>query len=133
MPFKGLLLGLFFILIGMSIDLGPLVAAWPWILAQVVVLILLKAAILLGLCEVVGAAGGAAYFAAAGEGGDFDSSLFSAARAAAIIDTEFYTTLLLVISASMALTPIVVRLGDRLAARLAAAEPGRSQRSPAAG
>ena len=39
------------------------------------------------------------------------------------MDPGFYTTLLLVISASMALTPIVVRLGDRLAARLAAAEP----------
>ena len=51
------------------------------------------------------------------------SSLFSTAHAASIIDSGLYTTLLLVISASMAFTPIVVRLGDRLAARLAAVEP----------
>ena len=125
LPFKGLLLGLFFILIGMSIDLGALAAGWPWILAQVVVLVSLKAAVLLGLCRMFGLALPAALRTSLllVQGGEFGFVLFSAARAAAIIDTGFYTTLLLVISASMALTPIVVRLGDRLAARLAAAEP----------
>ena len=125
LPFKGLLLGLFFILIGMSIDLGALAAGWPWILAQVVVLVSLKAAVLLGLCRMFGLALPAALRTSLllVQGGEFGFVLFNAARAAAIIDTGFYTTLLLVISASMALTPIVVRLGDRLAARLAAAEP----------
>ena len=125
LPFKGLLLGLFFILIGMSIDLAALAAGWPWILAQVVVLVSLKAAVLLGLCRMFGLTLPVALRTSLllVQGGEFGFVLFSAARAAEIIDPGFYTTLLLVISASMALTPIVVRLGDRLAARLAAAEP----------
>ena len=121
LPFKGLLLGLFFILIGMSIDLGALAAGWPCILAQVVVLVSLKAAVLLGLCRMIGldAAGRAAHVAAAGARRRRIRVRPVRARRGRrqIIDTGFYTTLLLVISASMALTPIVVRLGDRLAGR----------------
>lgn len=125
LPFKALLLGLFFILIGMSIDLAALAAGWPWILAQVVVLVSLKAAVLLGLCRLFGLAPPAALRTSLllVQGGEFGFVLFSAARAAGILDPGFYTTLLLVIAASMALTPVVVRLGDRLATRLAAAEP----------
>jgi glutathione-regulated potassium-efflux system protein KefB len=125
LPFKGLLLGLFFILVGMSIDLAALAAGWPWILAQVAVLVSLKAAILLGLCRLFGLAPPAALRASLllVQGGEFGFVLFSAARTSGIVDPGFYTTLLLVIAASMAFTPIVVRLGDRLAARLAAAEP----------
>ena len=108
----------------MSIDLAALAAGWPWILAQVVVLVSLKAVILLGLCRMFGLALPAALRTSLllVQGGEFGFVLFSAARAAAIMDPGFYTTLLLVISASMALTPIVVRLGDRFAPRLAAAE-----------
>jgi glutathione-regulated potassium-efflux system ancillary protein KefC len=125
LPFKGLLLGLFFILIGMSIDLAALRSGWPSILAQVVVLVAVKAAILLGLCRLFGMRGPTALRTSLllVQGGEFGFVLFSAARAAGVIEAEFYTTLLLVISASMALTPIVVRLGDRLAVRLEAAEP----------
>jgi glutathione-regulated potassium-efflux system protein KefB len=125
LPFKGLLLGLFFILVGMSIDLAALAAGWPKILSQVAVLVALKAAVLLGLCRLFGLAPAAALRTSLllVQGSEFGFVLFSAARAAEIIDPGFYTTLLLVIAASMALTPLVVRLGDRLAARFAAAEP----------
>jgi glutathione-regulated potassium-efflux system protein KefB len=125
LPFKGLLVGLFFILVGMSIDLDLLLANWPEILTQVMVLAFLKAAILLGLCRLFGLTPAAALRTSLllAQGGEFGFVLFSTARAAGIIGPGFYTTLLLVISASMALTPIVVRLGDRLAAWLTTVEP----------
>ena len=88
-----LLLGLFFILIGMSIDLAALAAGWPWILAQVVVLVSLKAVILLGLCRMFGLALPAALRTSLllVQGGEFGFVLFSAARAAAIMDPGFST------------------------------------------
>lgn len=125
LPFKGLLVGLFFVLVGMSIDFGLLLADWPRIVAQVTVLAFLKAAVLLGLCRLFGLPQATALRTSLllAQGGEFGFVLFSAARAAGILDATFYTTLLLVISASIALTPLVIRLGDRLALRLAAAEP----------
>ena len=88
-------------------------------------MISLKAVVLLGLCRLFGLTPPAALRTSLllVQGGEFGFVLFSAARAAGILDSGFYTTLLLVIAASMALTPVVVRLGDRLATRLAAAKP----------
>jgi Trk K+ transport system NAD-binding subunit len=91
----------------------------------VIVLILLKAAVLLVLCRLFGLALSAALRTSLllVQGGEFGFVLFSTAAAVGVMDPGFYTTLLLVISASMALTPVVVRLGDRLATRLGTAEP----------
>jgi monovalent cation:proton antiporter-2 (CPA2) family protein len=53
-PFKDLLLGLFFISVGMSIDLAVAVGQWVWLIAAVVGLGVLKAAIIAGLCFAFG-------------------------------------------------------------------------------
>lgn len=135
LPFKGLLLGLFFISVGMSIDMDLLRANWPSILTQVVILAFLKTAVLLALCRLFKLAPPAALRTSLllAQGGEFGFVLFGAALAAGVMGPQLHTTLLLVISASMALTPLVVRLGDRVAERLALAypEPALEPWSPA--
>jgi glutathione-regulated potassium-efflux system protein KefB len=125
-PFKGLLLGLFFISVGMSIDLGLLQGSWPVVLGQVAGLVLLKALALLGLCRLFGLPWPVALRTSVllTQGGEFGFVLFGAAAAAGVIGGALHATLLLVISVPMALTPLLVRLGDRAAERLAAAGQG---------
>lgn len=125
LPFKSLLLGLFFVSVGMSIDVGLLLASWPAVLAQVALLAGLKTAVLLALCRLFGLGWPGALRTALllAQGGEFGFVLFAAARQAGVLGAEHHSILLLVISTSMALTPLVVHLGDRLAARLARAFP----------
>lgn len=71
-PFRGMLLGLFFMSVGMSIDGGLLKSAWPALLGATVAAILLKVAIVAGLFRLFGspwldAVRGAAILAPAGE------------------------------------------------------------------
>lgn len=124
-PFKGLLLGLFFISVGMSIDLGLLTQHWRSILAAVLALALLKGLVIFALCRLFGLATEAALRTALlmTQGGEFGFVLLAAAATAGVVRSELHTAALLVISVSMAATPLLARLADWLARRLPAA-PG---------
>ena len=114
-PFKGLLLGLFFISVGMSIDLSLLAERWAEIGALVAALILLKGAVIYGLCRLFALTRGAALRTSLllTQGGEFGFVLFAAAAGTGVMGAQLHTTALLVISLSMAATPFLVRLGDR--------------------
>ena len=124
-PFKGLLLGLFFISVGMSIDLSVLAHRWPEILGLVVMLIVLKGLVILGLCRLFGMADVAAIRTSLllTQGGEFGFVLFGAATGMGVMGAQLQTTALLVISISMAATPFLVRFGERLLRRLGDAAP----------
>ena len=115
-PFKGLLLGLFFISVGMSIDLGVLGERWGEILALVAALILLKGVVIWLLCRFFGLHDAAALRTSLllTQGGEFSFVLFGAAASMGVMGAQLHTTALLVISLSMAATPFIVRLGDRM-------------------
>jgi CPA2 family monovalent cation:H+ antiporter-2 len=49
LPFRDILLGLFFVTIGMMLNLGAMVALWPWVLLCVIAIIVFKALLILGL------------------------------------------------------------------------------------
>ena len=118
-PFKGLLLGLFFISVGMSIDLSVLADRWIEIAGLVVALILLKGLVIFGLCRLFGLPNAAALRTSLllTQGGEFSFVLFGAAAGMGVMGAQLQTTALLVISLSMAATPFLVRLGDRLVGR----------------
>lgn len=118
-PFKGLLLGLFFISVGMSVDL-TLVASQPAQIAFAVLgLMTAKALVLL----VVGRLSGhdmdasRSLAAALAQGGEFAFVLFNIAVGKAIIDARTADFLVVVVSLSMAATPLAMSLNDRLCAR----------------
>lgn len=115
-PFKGLLLGLFFVAVGMSTNLGLLMDI-PWrIIAMTVALITLKAIVL----YVVGRASGLPTVSARSlavvlaQGGEFAFVLFAAALQGRLIERELFELLVLVVTLSMIATPFLVLADERL-------------------
>ncbi|WPC73850.1 glutathione-regulated potassium-efflux system protein KefB [Vibrio porteresiae] len=109
-PFKGLLLGLFFIAVGMSVDLGLLVIE-PWfILGSVVSLVVLKGLILYILARIVGTGSKARSNMAAilSQGGEFAFVIFTAARSNQLLTGDQVSLMLVIVSLSMVTTPLLL-------------------------
>ncbi|MGC4068974.1 MAG: glutathione-regulated potassium-efflux system protein KefC [Polyangiaceae bacterium] len=121
-PFKGLLMGLFFIAVGMSIDFG-LLARSP--LSVVLLLCGFQAAKILTLRLVAGPIGVRAeqrwlFSALLAQGGEFAFVVFGVASHAHVLPGEWDKLLTLSVALSMALTPVLLIASDRLARRFAA-------------
>ncbi len=132
-PFKTTLMGLFFIAVGMSIDVGAVQRDWASLLVHVPVVLILKGAVLTGLVLAFGIARSAAlrtgfYLSQVGE---FAFVLLGAAAIAGLLSAQGHTLAMLVVAVSMMLTPLMVKTGDRLASRLQAMPEG-AQTKPAA-
>jgi len=132
-PFKGTLMGLFFIAVGMSIDVGALASDWSSLLFQVPVVLFINTAVLILLALAFGIGRSAAIRTAfyLSQVGEFAFVLLGAATVAGLLSAENHTLALLVVSVSMILTPLMVRTGDLLASRLQAV-PMSTEAAPAA-
>jgi glutathione-regulated potassium-efflux system protein KefB len=119
-PFQGTLIALFFIAVGMSINLGVLFENVTTVLGLTVSIILIKMAILFLLALGFGLERPAAVRVATilPQCGEFGFVLFGAAKVTGMIDELPFTIALLTISVSMALTPLIVGAGNKLASRL---------------
>lgn len=114
-PFKGLLLGLFFIAVGMGIDLDRIVAE-PWLIAGGVgLLLLVKFGVLLGIGKVARLQpghslllGGTLWL-----GGEFAFVVFHEALRVRLITTAEYDRLAAIVGVSMALMPLLLMALDR--------------------
>ncbi|WP_305460247.1 glutathione-regulated potassium-efflux system protein KefB [Photobacterium leiognathi] len=114
-PFKGLLLGLFFISVGMAVNLGLL---WQYplqILAAVLALVAVKGGVLYLLARIFGVREKSRSQMAAilSQGGEFAFVLFTAARTEGLLDGQLLAFLLVVVSLSMMTTPLVLTLQNR--------------------
>ena len=119
-PYKGLLMSLFFVAVGMSIDLGELALRPFEFLGHTLVLILIKLLVLFPLALLFGYRKGDAVrisFLLA-QAGEFGFVLFGSALVLEVIDESVFVMAVGVISLSMLLTPLLVRTGNALAARL---------------
>ncbi len=120
-PFKGLLLGLFFIAVGMSVNLGLLVQHPGTIMLIVICLMVVKAAVLFplarlfGICDTRGASSLAAVLS---QGGEFAFVLFAIAARHQIIQTDVIDQLILAVAVSMLLTPVVYLLNQQFVSRM---------------
>jgi glutathione-regulated potassium-efflux system protein KefB len=115
-PFRGILLGLFFLGVGMAIDLAVIAANWQLVLISVVAYMVLKAALIYGVARVLGTCQRESVERAVlmAQGGEFAFVLYSAAVAAGILDAETNAMLTATIIISMVLTPLMVILHDRI-------------------
>lgn len=115
MPFKGLLLGLFFIAVGMSVDLGLLISQPLLILGLTVVLMVGKSLLIYPLARAQGLDHGEAVRTGLvlSQGGEFAFVLFTVGVSALLIDQSIADIAVLVVTLSMAATPLLVRLGTR--------------------
>lgn len=118
-PFKGLLLGLFFIAVGMSIDFGVLVRQPLLVLGLVAGFLAIKSFVLYMLGKRFGILPGQQPFFAIllSQGGEFAFVIFSAAAAARVFSEEVAATLLVVVALSMVTTPLLLVLHDKLIVR----------------
>ena len=106
-PFRGLLLGLFFMTVGAGIDFGLLSSNFFQILLLTIGLLVLKAAVLFVLAWIFGLRGANQWLLALGvaQAGEFGFVLLSFTVASGVMPPEFSGSLLLIIALSMLLTP----------------------------
>ncbi|MGL6261288.1 glutathione-regulated potassium-efflux system protein KefB [Vibrio sp. WXL210] len=109
-PFKGLLLGLFFIAVGMAVNLGLLLEVPLEILLCVTLLVVFKAAILYLLARFARVSSKARSKMAVilSQGGEFAFVIFAAAGSQGLLESQLVAFLLLVVSLSMVTTPLAL-------------------------
>jgi len=121
-PFKGLLLGLFFIAVGMSVNIGLLLDGPLRIAAIVAALMIAKAVILIPLARMFGMCDGKSAIrlaAAMSQGGEFAFVLFALATREGVLSTALSDELTLAVTASMMLTPFFYIAAEKLTQHVA--------------
>ncbi|SCY73926.1 cation:proton antiporter [Microvirga guangxiensis] len=119
-PFKGLLLGVFFVSVGMSLDVVRFLEAPVTILAVATFLIAIKSVIIFWLGRPFGlnAPEAAETSLLLGPGGEFALVIIGAAMTAGLVPYEIGKNLLLVTTLTMVAIPFLARLGRRLSRSL---------------
>lgn len=115
-PFEGLLLGLFFITVGMKIDVSAIMDSLGWVLASVIGLLVIKSAVVafLGYLFRLGKSVSVPTGLMLGQGGEFVYVVMGAALASGIIASDVASFMLLVTAVSMALAPFTAAAAIRL-------------------
>jgi len=118
-PFKGLLLGLFFISVGMSLNLGVLYTHILWVAASVIVLVVVKMLVLYVLARLNGMRSSERmqFAGVLSQGGEFAFVLFSTASSQRLFQGDQMALLLVTVTLSMMTTPLVMKLIDKWLSR----------------
>uniref|UniRef100_A0A7N0T0N9 RCK N-terminal domain-containing protein n=1 Tax=Kalanchoe fedtschenkoi TaxID=63787 RepID=A0A7N0T0N9_KALFE len=116
-PFRGLLLGLFFVTTGTSIDTQLLIREWPNVLALLGGLIAIKTLIITAIGPRVGLSLRESIRIGflLSQGGEFGFVVFSLANRLGVLPLELNKLLIIVVVLSMALTPLLNDIGRRVA------------------
>lgn len=124
-PFKGLLMGLFFMTVGMGIDAREILANPLWVPLSVIGLILIKATIVTGIFRVGGLSWGRSVESGLmlGQGGEFAFIVVGVAAASQLLSPDMAQFVLLVVGLTLFVTPMVAQWGQALGARLDAKQP----------
>src|SRR5712691_7431597 len=123
-PFREVLLGLFFVTIGMRLDLGTVAANFPLTLALTALLVAFKFILVAGLARLFGAGPGAAVRTglALAQVGEFGLVLMVLAQSVALLDRDFFQLIVAAMLLSMLAAPFVIQASDKLALRWSSAE-----------
>lgn len=124
-PFRGILMGLFFLSVGMTVDLAVMADGWWKILVGLVALVLLKAVVMYALMRLFRHDHGQSVRVALliAQGGEFGFVLNSAAVAAGVMTPEHASLLVGIVVLSMAINPLLFRLLPILVREAPTAEP----------
>jgi len=136
-PFKGLLVGVFLISVGMGVDLRHIAAAPGTILGGAVALVLLQVAVIAPLARAFGTNWAASLEAALllGPAGEFSFVILAVAVAGGLLPRDVAETALAVAALTMTSIPLLARLARPLARRAVAAralDPALAEPVPAA-
>ncbi|SAI34429.1 glutathione-regulated potassium-efflux system protein [Bordetella ansorpii] len=125
-PFRGLLLGLFFLAVGLSLRLDVVYANWMLICAGVVAMMVVKALCIYGVARLLKSSRGEASDRAIlmAQGGEFAFVLYQAAAHGGVIDAQVNANMTAIIVLSMVLTPLAVIAQKRMARKEAPSMDG---------
>ena len=123
-PFRDVLLGLFFITIGMLLNVGVVVAHAGWVLALFLAPLLLKLLLITGLARLFGASPGVAIRTGLGlaQAGEFGFVLLALAGDLRLLDPLLLQIVLAAMLLSMLTAPFLIQYSDRIAMRIASNE-----------
>lgn len=118
-PFRGLLLALFFIAVGLSMELQVIVDNLALIVVAVPVVMAVKALVIYTICRLSGSSRNDAIRIGMllPQGGEFGFVLFTTAAAAGLFSGAQSSLLISIVTLSMALTPLTAKIGQRLLVR----------------
>ncbi|WP_336340671.1 glutathione-regulated potassium-efflux system protein KefB [Enterobacter cloacae] len=118
-PFKGLLLGLFFISVGMALNLGVLYTHLLWVIVSVAVLVAVKTLVLYVLARISGLRSSERmqFASVLSQGGEFAFVLFSTASSQKLFKDDQMALLLVTVTLSMMTTPLLMKLVEKLLSR----------------
>ncbi len=120
LPFRDVLLGLFFVTVGMLLNLAAIRPLWPWILAGLTTMLALK----IGLITILGMAFGLERGVALrtglvlAESGEFGFAILIQAHSVHLLPDRSIQIVLATMVLSMLLAPVIIRFNGRLATRL---------------
>lgn len=119
LPFRDILLGLFFVTIGMMLDLSAMQQLWPWVIVSVTAIIVFKAVLILGLGELFAMETGVALRTGLvlSQVGEFAFALILQANQFHLFSSNVSQILLASIILSMMAAPLIVRYNGRIAKR----------------
>ena len=119
-PFRGMLLGLYFMSVGASINFGLMRDQGLLIVVLVLGLLGIKAVLILGLCRLMGVVGenGVRVSLLLSQSGEFGFVIFGLAVATGAMETDLFQMLALIIALTMAMTPLMAYASDRFGRRL---------------
>ena len=123
-PFRDVLLGLFFITIGMMLDLHIVYSKLPWVLLLLALLLVFKLALAGLLSRLLGSTPGTALRTGLWlcTGGECGFVLLAQSRELGLVDAESLQIVLAVVVLSLLCAPLIVHFSDRLVLRLVASE-----------
>jgi glutathione-regulated potassium-efflux system protein KefB len=115
-PFRGLLMGLFFLAVGMSLDLYIVALEWPLLLSMLVAFTIAKGAVVYATARLFGTSNHQALHRTSMflQGGEFAFVLYTAAMSGGVIDARENALFTTVVILSMAVTPVLMLAADRL-------------------
>jgi len=123
-PFRDVLLGLFFVAMGMRLDLGTVAANALLVLVLTALLIAFKFGLAAALARLFGAGPGSALRTglALAQGGEFGLVLISQAQSVALLGNDFAQLVIAAMLLSMLAAPFLIQASDRLVLRWSSAE-----------
>jgi glutathione-regulated potassium-efflux system protein KefB len=115
-PFRGLLMGLFFLAVGMSLDLSVVAAQWRLLLSMLVAFTVAKGAVVYAVARLFGGSNHQAAHRTPMflQGGEFAFVLYAAASSGGVIDARENALFVTVVILSMAMTPLFMIAADQL-------------------
>jgi len=128
-PFRAILLGLFFLSVGMALDIGVVINDWRIVVAGLAAFMAVKALVIYVVARLFRARHHEAVERAAlfAQGGEFAFVLYGAAASAGVIDAQASAALTAIVILSMALTPLTTLALKRLLPKEAGLSPEEAE------